>query len=826
MAYPVEKDTYKSLKKEIDDLKAKLNESEETLKAIRNGEVDAIVVSGENGDKIFSLSSSETPYRIILEEMEEGAVTVSSKGRILYSNKRFSEIILREAEKIPGSDFSEYIDKADRPVFNRYLSESLVKPVRGDVTCTAGNKTLHLHLSLVALPEYIEGDICIVVSDITERFNYQNYLREMVEDRTHELRSANRQLYLDIEKLRNAEIEILKREYLFRSAFDESAVAMTLTAREGKFLKVNRAFCKLTGYSEEELLSMTFLELTHPDDADASQRGRKELESGEKSAFRLEKRYIRKDKRSIWVSISTAPVKDEKGSWDFFVTHIQDISKRKSAENRLRESKERFRQLANSIPQLAWIALTDGYIFWFNNRWFEYTGKKQEEIVGLGWHKLTDVSKNPTFPDEWSKFISSGKPFELVSTLQGKDGIYREFLIKSIPIKNSEGVVEQWFGTHTDISELKKVENELERSREKLNIALENGQIGIWDWNLKTNTVVWDERMERMFGVEPGKFGGSYEAFENLVNEEDIAHVRKAAIDSIESKKTYETVYRTRPVNGECSYITAKGITTYDNDGKPESITGVCFDITGMRRSTDQVLMRLNEELLRSNTDLQQFAYVASHDLQEPLRMVSSFTQLLELRYADKLDQEAVEYIRFAVAGSKRMYELLNGLLAYSRVQTKGRQFNNVDMNVVVRKVTENLNLIITEKGAVIKSKKLPVVIADENQMIQVVQNIIENSLKFSKDTPVISISATRENNEYVFSFKDKGIGIEKQYFERIFRIFQRLNRPDQYEGTGIGLAICKRIVERHGGRIWVNSEINKGATFYFSIPELHVNTH
>lgn len=815
----------KSLRKEIEELRIRLSETEETLSAIRNGDVDAIVVSGEQGEKIFSLASSETPYRIILEEMEEGAVTVSAKGRILYCNRRFSEIIGSGPEQIPGTNFIDYVSEEDRDLFRKLLDESMTTPVRGDISAKTNRKNVHVHLSMVALPENIEGDICIIVSDITARFNYQSYLREMVEDRTKELRHANHQLFQDLEKLKNAEAEILRRESLFHSAFDDGAVPMTLTSKEGRFLKVNRAFCKLTGYTEEELINMSFTELTYPDDVDPSLKGRNELESGERISFRLEKRYLRKDKRPVWVSISTAPVKDEKGGWDYFVTHIQDISKRKSAETRLKESKERFRQLANSIPQLAWIALADGYLFWFNNRWFEYTGKQQEEIVGYGWQNLIEQAQAADFPGEWKEFISAGKPFEVVSSLIGEDGIYREFLIKSIPIKNPEGNVEQWFGTHTDISELKKVEKELKSSQEKLQIALENGQIGIWEWNLNTGSVTWDERMEKMFGLDHGKFPGTYEAFENLVHEEDLTHVRKAIADSVANKTTFETVYRTRSGNGEYSYISAKALLSFDSHGKPELMSGVCFDITGTKRSTEQVLLKLNEELLRSNTDLQQFAYVASHDLQEPLRMVSSFTQLLQLRYGDKLDQDATEYIRYAVAGSKRMYELLNGLLAYSRVQTRGKQFDKVDMNLVLKKVRENLNLVIEETNTVIKSYKLPEVNADENQMIQLFQNLIENSIKFRRENPEITISWKESDNYHVFCVEDKGIGIEKQYFERIFRIFQRLHRSDEYGGTGIGLAICKRIVERHGGRLWVESEYGKGSVFCFTIPELPVNT-
>ncbi|HEX2969833.1 MAG TPA: PAS domain S-box protein [Bacteroidales bacterium] len=804
--------------KEINELKIRLSETEETLTAIRRGEVDAIVVSGENGDKIFSLASSETPYRIIIEQMDEGAVTISANGIILYCNQRFSEIVSAPPEKTVGISFSEFISERDITEFERLLHDSTKRPVRGELSLAHSKKTIRLSLS--PLPSNIEGDICIIVSDITEISNYQNYLREMVDERTSELKIANRHLNIDIEKLRSAEKALQDSEILFRSAFDEGAVPMILTSREGDFLKVNRAFSNLTGFSEKELLGMSYLDITHPDDLEPSIKGRDELEKNKMASFRLEKRYIRKDGKQVWVRISTAPVRDINGRWDFFVTHVQDINKRKIAENRLRESKERFKQLANSIPQLAWIARADGYIFWFNHRWFEYTGKKSDEMIGWGWQTVLQQKNIQNIINQWQSYINEGKPFEMVNSLLGSDGSYREFLSKSIPITDKKGQVDQWFGTHTDISELIKVENELNSSREKLNIALENGQIGTWEWNIVTDEVLWDERTEKMFGYEPGTFERTFTSFENNIHEEDLYHVRKTLRQSLNAGQQFETIFRSRPRNGECSYISVKALVTRDPRGNATNMSGVCFDVTRMKKEVDQALIRINEELLRSNKDLQQFAYVASHDLQEPLRMVSSFTQLLQHRYADKLGDEGNEYIHFAVEGSKRMYELLNGLLAYSRIQTKGREFAVVDMNRVVEKVKDNLNLIISETKTRISHSDLPEIVADENQMIQLIQNLFENSIKFRKEVAEISVSWQLRDDYYVFAIRDKGIGIEPQYFERIFRIFQRLHRSDEYEGTGIGLAICKRIVERHGGQIWVESEFGTGTTFFFSIPE------
>jgi PAS domain S-box-containing protein len=235
-------------------------------------------------------------------------------------------------------------------------------------------------------------------------------------------------------------------------------------------------------------------------------------------------------------------------------------------------------------------------------------------------------------------------------------------------------------------------------------------------------------------------------------------------------------------------------------------------------RSTNEKLKILNAELKRSNDDLQQFANVASHDLQEPLRTVSSFTQLLQQKYNDKLDDEAKEYINYAVAGSKRMYNLINGLLDYSRVQTKENHYTSVDMNKVLEKVKYNLLGSVGTNGSIISSENLPVIHANESQMIQLMQNLLDNAVKFCKKNPVIRIDCKTLDGFYVFSVKDNGIGIDPEYFPKIFKMFQRLH-TNEYPGTGIGLSICQRIIERNAGKIWVESELNEGSVFYFSIP-------
>jgi light-regulated signal transduction histidine kinase (bacteriophytochrome) len=225
-------------------------------------------------------------------------------------------------------------------------------------------------------------------------------------------------------------------------------------------------------------------------------------------------------------------------------------------------------------------------------------------------------------------------------------------------------------------------------------------------------------------------------------------------------------------------------------------------------------------ELTRSNADLQQFAYVASHDLQEPLRMVASYTQLLAKRYKGKLDADADEFIAFAVDGATRMQQLIKDLLAYSRVTTQRAPAKPTECTQAVAAALDNLHMAIEKQHALVTYDPLPTVVVDGTQLTQLFQNLISNAIKFHGDRPPhVHLSAARHDNEWVFSVRDNGIGIDQQYADRIFVIFQRLHTSADYPGTGIGLALCKKIVEQHGGRIWVDSHAGQGSTFYFTLP-------
>jgi PAS domain S-box-containing protein len=306
--------------------------------------------------------------------------------------------------------------------------------------------------------------------------------------------------------------------------------------------------------------------------------------------------------------------------------------------------------------------------------------------------------------------------------------------------------------------------------------------------------------------------------------EQKILQTRKP-LKGIEEKETWP--------DGHETWVSTTKAPLFDGKGNISGTFGISRDITDRKQIEEafkkakveldkkaKELAISNEALTKSNEELEQFAYVASHDLQEPLRMVSSYLGLVGRRYTDKLDKDGKEFIEYAVDGAKRMQAMINDLLQYSRVTTQGKPFEKTNMEEVLEKVLMNLKIAIEESGGKITHDKLPEIMADRVQMERLLQNLLGNAIKYRGDRkPKVHVSVKRKKGEYEFSVQDNGIGIEKEYQGKIFGIFQRLHTREEYAGTGIGLAVCKKIVERHKGKIWVDGKINEGSSFYLTIP-------
>ena len=405
------------------------------------------------------------------------------------------------------------------------------------------------------------------------------------------------------------------------------------------------------------------------------------------------------------------------------------------------------------------------------------------------------------------------KPINMDYRIILANGEERVVHAKGEVIYDEENTPVRTRGTIQDITERKRAEERIQT----LANAVESSNDAIITKSLDGIISSWNKGAEQIYGYSAEEIIGQNAS---ILEPDSLKGETKQLLEEIKQGiniKYYETLRLIK--DGTIINVSLTLSPVFDSTGKLAVISVIARDITE-RKKAEKTLKSKMEELSASNAELEQFAYVSSHDLQEPLRMITSYLQLLQRRYQGKLDEKADKYIYFAVDGAARMQVLINDLLEFSRVTTKAREPKSSDCEFILNQVLSDLELYIKENKATISHETLPEIMADPTQLAQVFQNLIANGIKFhSYEAPKIHISAEKKANEWQFSVKDNGIGIDPQYSDKIFEVFKRLHKKEEYPGTGIGLAVCKKIVERHGGRIWIESELCKGSTFYFTLP-------
>jgi len=488
----------------------------------------------------------------------------------------------------------------------------------------------------------------------------------------------------------------------------------------------------------------------------------------------------------------------------------------------LRESEEHYSALVGSLTD-AVFKIKGRVIDWCNDRAEEIYGYRKDELVGMKPSILFPVDVNPPeFISEVSAAIKERGYFHGTAKVRRKDGsiIYIEYSISKIPGREPMELV----SVARDVTERIQIENALRQSEERFRNVLDNSLDMIYSLNLWTGKYSYvSPSSEKLLGYSPEEFLAlNPEDLISLVHPDDAEKLEQNIINLIThgENSVLSAEYRIKHKDSDYRWVSDNRSVVYGEGNMPIALVGSMRDIDE-RRQAQEKLKLLMAELTRSNTELEQFAYVASHDLQEPLRMVASYTQLLARRYKGKLDEDADEFIGYAVDGATRMQQLINDLLAYSRVGTRGKPFESTDCEGILNKALINLRVAIDENNAVVTHDQLPTVMADPIQLTQLFQNLIGNAVKFhGANRPEVHVGAQRNCSDWIFSVRDNGIGVDPNDHERIFLIFQRLHGRKEYPGTGIGLTICRKIVDRHKGRIWVESQSGQGATFHFTIPD------
>src|SRR6267378_1266670 len=578
---------------------------------------------------------------------------------------------------------------------------------------------------------------------------------------------------VDITARKQAEASLLENERRFRRTFELAGSGVAHIGMDRRFLRVNRRLCEILGYPQDELLRLTGRQISHPDDLDVINAQRPLLYAGEIDSVRVEKRYVRKDGSIVWVSFTMVVERDAAGKPQYEIAFFAGIIG------------------AAGFTSLLPCVHADG---------------------------------SPILPDERPTrlTVKSGKP------LTGQIvGIYRpdgsmNWVSVNTGFLRRPGETD-WYGvvsTIGDITKQRNAELALSASEALYRQTFELATTGIAHVDLAGRFMQVNRSLCEILGYSEKELIGrpvkeiSHPEDRNLTDSQRM-RVRSGEKPSVRFEKRYIRK------NGAIVWVGLSVALACDPSGAPQYEIALFDDITE-RRKAEAALREAHEELKRSNAELEQFAYVASHDLQEPLRMVSSYTQLLMRRYGDKLDGDAKDFTAFIVDGATRMKQLIEDLLAYSRVGTRDKNFKPVDVESPLKRALINLRAAIQDSGAAVTQDMLPTIPCDEVQLAQLFQNLIGNALKFRKPdaAPGVHVGAADHGEEWEFTVRDNGIGIEPQYFERIFMVFQRLHDKGEYPGTGIGLAIVKKVVERHGGRIWVQSQPGAGTTFHFTMPK------
>ena len=499
--------------------------------------------------------------------------------------------------------------------------------------------------------------------------------------------------------------------------------------------------------------------------------------------------------------------------------------RQRETEEALQEAHRRLETFFNHSPRLIGIFDHEGRYQMANQAMAQALGGSPKELVGRTFRDLLPPDVAATFMRRVERLMETQAPLLIKDHLEinGEERIFQSLLF---PLsQDREG--RQTFGSiASDVTEHEEMERRLRESRERLSLAVEGAELATWDWNLETGEMIRSPRWAEMQGYAYNEIEPTLGFWEQRIHPEDAPVVREALDVHLEGRAAlYQAEYRLRTKSGAWKWILDTGkVLIRDEAGNALRAVGIHQDITA-RKEAEKQLARYAADLQRSNEELEQFAYVVSHDLQEPARIVESYLGLLTRRYESELDPEAATYIQQAQESAERMQQMIRALLNLSRVGGQDQVLVPTDVEAVVERTLRALQRAMEEVGAEVTCGPLPTVMADEAQLGQVFQNLIANALKFrhADVPPRVHISARRDEESWVFAVADNGIGIDPQQVERIFEIFQRLHTWEEYPGTGIGLALARKIIERHGGRIGVESKPGEGATFYFTLPAASV---
>jgi PAS domain S-box-containing protein len=759
------------------------------------------------------LDGSELPmsrYRGLLEAAPDAMVVVNQGGEIVLLNVQAEKQFGYHRDELVGQKVKNIIPEgfAERLIADgtRSTADALAQQIGTGIELYGRRRDeSEFPVEIMLSPlESAEGILVIAaIRDISVRKDAEKHLAQI---------ESRRQ---------RVENELRESEERYQMLLDGiQTYAIFMMDPVGQILSWNAGAERIKGYSADQIIGHNFSCFFPPEDI---KRGRpEEILRVTAASGRHEEQgmRVRKDGSRFLASVTFTALRDPAGNLRGFSEFSHDLSESK-------ESEAKYRGLLEAAPDAMVVVNQGGEIVLLNvqaEKQFGYSrdelvGQKVKNIIPEGFAERLIADGTRTAADALAQQIGAG--IELIGRRKDCSEFPIEIMLS--PLENAGGILVT--AAIRNISVRKEAERrlvqmtrELSLKHQLLNSVVEGTTDPIYVRGPENRFTLANSACSKVFGLTVDQVVGR--TLRELLPSDSYYAVAQSDQDILSAGDT-RTVEETAEIDGIVrTYLTTKG-PYRDADQKTIGTIGIARDITE-RKNSELQLVKTVGELKRSNDELQQFAYVASHDLQEPLRMVASYTQLLGKRYKGRLDSDADEFIAFAVDGCNRMQRLIQDLLAYSRAGTTGKVLREISGEDALKDALTNLRATIEQSGAVVTHDSLPAVTTDGMQLTQVFQNLVGNAIKYrSAAVPHVHISAVKNRGkEWIFAVQDNGLGIDPRYFERIFILFQRLHGRDEFEGTGIGLAICKKLVEQLGGRIWVESLLGKGSTFYFVLPE------
>jgi len=637
------------------------------------------------------------------------------------------------------------------------------------------------------------------------------------------------------ENLSHSVKKLQDSELYNRTLFEQSPIGLVLCRMNGDLVDINPAFAGIIGRSIEETKQLSYWDITPKFYAEAEETQLDSLTTTQRYGP-YEKEYIHKDGHLIPVRLS-GMILDQKGE-QFIWSSVEDISEGKLAQEKLRSSEEKFRIFSQISPVGVFVSDVEGNTTYWNDRICEITGMSTEEGKGVGWADGIHPDDRDRVFNEWYRSTEARENFKSEFRFVDQNGKITWTIGQATPMKNANDELLGFVGSITDITDQKQIEEELKEKNRFISQIIESSALSTWISDEKGTVIRANPACLEFFGATEREVVDKYNLFDDRVIEEagfmpDIRRVfEEGEVANIVLDYDFSEVDNVDVKSATHKIVNSILTPIVNRDGEVTNVICQSIDLTDIKRAEEELKQhrdQLEETVKERTKELEGFSYSISHDLRAPLRHISGFVGLLNNREKEHLDDTSSRYLAKIAESAGRMGRLIDDLLAFSRTEREEVHRGRVDSNEVVKDVLDELTPMMEGRNIAWIVADLPVVDADRGLLLQIWQNLIDNAIKFTGrcDVARIEIGVLAEETgtgETVFFVRDDGVGFAPQYADKVFGVFQRLHRDDQFEGTGIGLATVHRIVERHGGRIWAEGEKDRGATFFFTLKNAQSN--